>query len=76
MSHYKSLAIVAIRVIACCACVFGLLGMAYGLVIHRFDPESSGMYFYSSLVQLLIGIVLSVLSTPLAALTTKGFPKD
>ena len=76
MSHYQRLAIVAIRVIACCVSVFGLLGMAYGLVIHRFDPESSGVYFYSCLVQLLVGIVLFVLSKPLAALATKGFPKD
>jgi len=76
MSHYQKLAIVAIRVIAFCVSVFGLLGMAYGLVLLRFEPDASGVYFYSSLVYLLAGIALFLLSKPLAALAVKGFPED
>ena len=76
MSHYQKIAIVALRVVACCVSVFGLLGTAYGLVIIRFDREAAGVYFYSSLVYVLAGIVLFLLSRPLAALIAKGLSHD
>ncbi len=76
MSHYEKIAVVVIRIIACCVSVFGLLGMAYGLVIIKFDREASGIYFYSSLVYLLASIFLFGLSRPFAALAAKGIPRD
>ena len=76
MSHYEKMSIIVIRIIACCVSVFGVLGIAYGLVVIRFDREASGVYFYSSLVYVLAGVVLFVLSRPLAAFAVKGLPKD
>jgi hypothetical protein len=76
MSHYKKLAIVIIRIISCCVSLFGLLGMGFGLVIIKFDREASGVYFYSSLVYLLAGLILFGLSRWLATLAASGLAQD
>ncbi|HEX7997606.1 MAG TPA: hypothetical protein VF528_04240 [Pyrinomonadaceae bacterium] len=68
MSHYEKVAIVALRVAGCCVAVVGLVGAVFSLVLNLLRQESAGIYFYSSLTYLLIGLVLFALSKPLAAL--------
>jgi uncharacterized membrane protein YiaA len=71
MSHYEKIAMIAFRVIACCIAVFGLVGTAYGLVLNAFQNESAGIYFFASLIYVLIGLILFALSKPLATLIAR-----
>jgi hypothetical protein len=71
MSHYEKLAVVIFRVIACCAAVFGLIGVGYAIALNLVTQETVGYILYPSLVYLVVGFVLFALSKPLAALIAR-----
>lgn len=52
--------------------VSAVIGMAYAFVGYALTREPYNVYFYSGIACLIIGVVLFVLSKPLAALIVKG----